>query len=73
MNLCNPFKGYLSVHDKKICHAREGGQPSIKIIRYPNQAIGGCFARCSGTEHHQKWISAFAVMTDFFVMYKGVI
>jgi len=36
---------FVSVHDKKSCHARAGGQPSIKIIRYSNQATGDCFAR----------------------------
>jgi len=54
MSLQNPLSGLLithgkvteiSVHDKKICHARAGGQPSIKIIRYPNQSTEDWFAR----------------------------
>jgi hypothetical protein len=41
----NNFYSQDSVHDKKICHARAGGQPSIKIIRYPNQSTEDWFAR----------------------------
>ena len=37
-------KYYFFVDEKIICHARAGGQPSIKIIQCPGRATEDCFA-----------------------------